>query len=132
MPIVSARCCGLDVHKKTVVACVLLTGSEGAVRTHVRTFGTMTADLLALSDWLSELEVTHVAMESTGVYWRPVFTLLEEDERTLVLVNPQHMRAVPGRNTDVKDSEWLGDPARGMGWCSRALSRQLLSGRCAS
>lgn len=88
MQVVYARCCGLDVHKKTVVACVLLTESDGGVRKHVRTFGTMTADLLALSDWLSGFEVTHVAMESTGVYWRPVFNLLEEDERTVVLVNP--------------------------------------------
>jgi len=112
MQVVSARCCGLDVHKKTVVACVLLTESEAEVRKHVRTFATMTADLLALSDWLSEFGVTHVAMESTGIYWRPVFNLLEEDERTLVLVNPQHMRAVPGRKTDVKDSEWLADLLR--------------------
>jgi transposase len=88
MQVVSARWCGLDVHKKTVVACVLLTEAEGAVRKHVRTFATMTADLLALSDWLSGLGVTHVAMESTGVYWRPVFNRLEEDERTIVLVNP--------------------------------------------
>ena len=91
---------------------MLLTDSEGGVRKHVRTFATMTADLLALSDWLGELGVTHVAMESTGVYWRPVFTLVEEDERTRVLVNPQHMRAVPGRTTDVKDSEWLADLLR--------------------
>ena len=112
MQVVYARCCGLDVHKKTVVACVLLTDLEGEVRKHVRTFGTMTADLLALSDWLGGLGVTHVAMESTGVYWRPVFNLWEEDERTLVLVNPQHMRAVPGRKTDVKDSEWLADLLR--------------------
>jgi len=112
MQVVSARCCGLDVHKKTVIACVLLTDSEGGVRKHVRTFATMTADLLALSDWLGELGVTHVAMESTGVYWRPVCTLVEEDERTRVLVNPQHMRAVPGRTTDVKASEWLADLLR--------------------
>jgi transposase len=123
MQVVSARWCGWAVHKRTVVACVLLSESEGAVRKHVPTFGTMTHDLLALSDWLGGLGVTQVALESTGVYWRPVFNLLEDDERTVVLVNPQHMRAVPGRKTDVKDREWLADPARGMGWCSRALSR---------
>jgi transposase len=88
MQVVYARCCGLDVHKKTVVACVLLTESDGGVRKHVRTVGTMTADLLALSDWLSGRGVRHVAMESTGVYWRPVFNRLGEDERTVVLVNP--------------------------------------------
>jgi transposase len=112
MQVVYARCCGLDVHKKTVVACVLFTQPTGQVERAVRTFGTMTADLLALSDWLAGLGVTHVAMESTGVYWRPVFNLLEDDERTVVLVNPQHMRAVPGRKTDVKDSEWLADLLR--------------------
>jgi transposase len=72
----------------------------------------MTADLLALSDWLAELEVGQIALESTGVYWRPVFNLLEGDGRTIVLVNPQHMKAVPGRKTDVKDSEWLADLLR--------------------
>jgi transposase len=112
MQVVHARCCGLDVHKKTVVACVLLTQPTGQVEREVRTFGTMTADLLALSDWLSSLEVRQIAMESTGVFWRPIFNLLEDEDRTLVLVNPLHMRAVPGRKTDVKDSEWLADLLR--------------------
>jgi transposase len=112
MEIVHARCCGLDVHKKTVVACVLLTQADGSVDRQVRTFGTMTADLLALGDWLSSLRISHVALESTGVYWRPVFNVLEEEERTLLLVNPQHMRAVPGKKTDVRDSEWLADLLR--------------------
>ena len=92
MEIVHPRCCGLDVHKKTVVACVLLSQPDGSVDRQVRTFPTMTEDLLALSDWLSSLGVSHVALESTGVYWRPVFNVLEDDERTLLLVNPQHMR----------------------------------------
>ncbi|HEV8194839.1 MAG TPA: transposase [Ktedonobacterales bacterium] len=97
MQVVHARCCGLDVHKKTVVACVLLTSANGQVQREVRTFGTMTADLLALSDWLAECEVTQLAMESTGVFWRPVYNLLEEETRTLVLVNPQHTsRQCPG------------------------------------
>lgn len=112
MQVVHARCCGLDIHKKTVVACVLLTSPNGHVHREVRTFGTMTIDLLALSDWLAACEVTQIAMESTGVYWRPVFNLLEDESRALVLVNPQHIKAVPGRKTDVKDSEWLADLLR--------------------
>jgi transposase len=112
MQVVHARCCGLDVHKKSVVACVLLTQPDGAVRRETATFGTMTEELLALADWLDRLGVTHVALESTGVYWRPVFQLLEGAGRTLLLVNPQHLKAVPGRKTDVKDSEWLADLLR--------------------
>ena len=112
MEIVHPRCCGLDVHKKTVVACVLLTQPDGSVDRQLRTFNTMTIDLLALSDWLTSLGVSHIALESTGVYWRPVFNVLEDEERTLLLVNPQHMRAVPGKKTDVRDSEWLADLLR--------------------
>jgi transposase len=112
MQVVHIRCGGLDIHKKTVVACVLLTSANGQVQREVRTFGTMSADLLALSDWLSECEVTQIAMESTGVFWRPVFNLLEDETRTRVLVNPQHIKAVPGRKTDVKDSEWIADRLR--------------------
>jgi len=111
MHVLYPRCCGLDIHKKTVVACVVLTDPDGSDHRFVRTFGTMTADLLALGDWLDLHAVTHVAMESTGVLWRPVFTVLEEG-RTLILVNAQHLQAVPGRKTDVKDSEWLADLLR--------------------
>ena len=110
--IVHARCCGLDVHKKSVVACVLISQPDGLIERQVRTFKAMTGDLLALADWLSCLGVTHVPLESTGVYWRPVFNVLEDDSRTLLLVNPQHMRAVPGKKTDVRDSEWLADLLR--------------------
>jgi transposase len=88
----------LEVHKKTVVACMLLTNANGHVRREVqvvRTFGTMTADLLALADWLTQHEVTHVATESTGVYWRTVFDLLEDETRSLVLVNPRLIKTVP-------------------------------------
>jgi transposase len=102
------RCAGLDVHQRTVVACVRLTTAEGVVQQEVRTVGTMTADLLALGDWLAGYAVEQVAMESTGVFWRPVFNLLEAHQ-AVVLVNPRHMRAVPGRKTDVKDAEWLAD-----------------------
>jgi transposase len=111
MEVLPARCAGLDVHKRSVVAGVLLTQPDGSVRREVRTFGTMTADLLALGDWLDHGGVEQVAMESTGVFWRPVFNLLE-DGHEIVVVNPHHMRAVPGRKTDVKDAEWLADLLR--------------------
>ncbi len=111
MQVVHERCCGLDVHKKTVVACVLVTDEKGKVHKSVRTFRTLTSELLALSDWLESVGVTHIAMESTGVYWRPVFNILEEG-RDVTLVNAQHIKAVPGRKTDVKDSEWIADLLR--------------------
>jgi transposase len=111
MQVVHTRCCGLDVHQKSVVACILLTDPDGTVHRAVQTFGTMTADLLALNDWLTAQQVTPVAMESTGVYWRPVFNLLEA-EHEIILVNAQHIKAVPGRKTDVKDAEWLADLLR--------------------
>lgn len=111
MQVVYERCAGLDVHKKTVVACLMLTGPTGQMHKQVRTFATTTGSLLALADWLTSQQVTHVAMESTGVYWRPVFNILEAAFE-VVLVNAQHMKAVPGRKTDVKDSEWLADLLR--------------------
>src|SRR5438270_5142681 len=101
------RCCaGLDVHKLTVVACVRRVEPSGRVHEAVRTFGTMTAELLLLSDWLAEAGVTHVAMESTGVFWKPIFNLLEGHFEVL-LVNPRHIKQVPGRKTDVKDCQWI-------------------------
>jgi transposase len=99
------------VHQKTVVACVLLTDPDGTVHREVHSFSTMTADLLALNDWLNARQVEQVAMESTGIYWRPVFNLLEADHE-IILVNAQHMKAVPGHKTDVKDAEWLADLLR--------------------
>lgn len=105
------RCCGLDIHKKTVVAC-LMTSEEGQQPVKViRTFRTMTVDLLALADWLHTAACTHVAMESTGVYWRPIYNLLEGLFELLV-VNAQHIKAVPGRKTDVKDAEWIAELLR--------------------
>jgi len=98
---------GLDVHKKTVAVCVRNLGKQGKVRREVRTFGTMTCDLNALKQWLIKEGVTHVAMESTGVYWKPVWNILEGDRFTLLLVNAQHIKMVPGRKTDVKDCEWI-------------------------
>ncbi len=112
MDVVNTRCCGLDVHLKTVVACVLLTQDDGTVVRKTHTFKTMTEELLALRDWLDRWGVTHVAMESTGVYWRPVYNVLEDEGRTLLLVNAQHIKSVPGRKTDVKDAEWLADLLR--------------------
>ena len=99
-------CCGLDIHKKLVVACVLTPGQDGQPQKEIRSFGTMTADLLELSDWLQAAGCTHVAMESAGVYWKPIYNLLEGSFQ-LLLVNAQHIKAVPGRKTDVKDCEWI-------------------------
>jgi transposase len=105
------RCCGLDLHKRTIVACLLTPGPGGKPVKEVRTFGTMTDEVLALADWLTAAGCTHVAMESTGVFWKPVFNLLE-GSFALVLVNAHHVKAVPGRKTDVKDCEWLADLLR--------------------
>jgi transposase len=99
-------CAGLDVHKKTVVACLRRAGADGRVDRQVRTYRTMTADLIALADWLAAEGVTHVAMESTGVYWKPAFHLLEGRFEVL-LVNAHRIKNVPGRKTDVKDAEWI-------------------------
>jgi transposase len=99
------------VHKKSVVACLWITPATGEASKETRTFSTMTADLLALGDWLKSQGVTHVAMESTGVYWRPIYNLLEGHFELLV-VNAQHIKAVPGRKTDIADAEWIGDLLR--------------------
>jgi transposase len=101
-----ACCAGLDVHKDTVVACVRRVGDSGRAAKDIRTFGTTTAELLALVDWLAREGATHAAMESTGVYWKPIFNLLE-GHAEVILVNAQHIKQVPGRKTDVKDCEWL-------------------------
>jgi transposase len=102
------RVAGLDVHKQTVAACVRVPGIKSSREQQVRVFGTTTAELLALRDWLQALGVTHVAMESTGVLWKPVFYLLE-DAFTCLLVNPVHVKRVPGRKTDVQDCIWLAE-----------------------
>jgi transposase len=111
MDVVHPRCCGLDVHKDTVVACVLISTGRARPRQEVRTFGTTTAQLRALGDWLAAQAVSHVAMESTGVYWRPVWNVLEE-RFTLLLVNAAHVKAIPRRKTDVGDAAWLADLLR--------------------
>lgn len=107
MEVLYPRCCGIDVHKASLVACVRV--QEGRRKeTAVQSFGTTTAEILRLSAWLSEHACTHVAMESTGVYWQPVFNVLEE-RFGVVLANAHHIKAVPGRKTDVKDCEWLAE-----------------------
>jgi transposase len=107
MEIVLARCCGLDVHKKSVTACVLTPGDQAGTRREIRTFETMTDSLVRLADWLTESEVRHVAMESTGIYWKPIWNILEARGFVLLLANARHVQNVPGRKTDVKDAEWL-------------------------
>lgn len=107
MDVVNARCAGLDVHKATVVACARVPSPEGGERRgETKTFATTTGGLTELSDWLIARGITHVAMESTGVYWRPVYAVLEGAVE-LVLVNARHVKMVPGRKTDVRDCEWL-------------------------
>ncbi len=108
MQVVYPRCAGLDVHKKTVSACVSVCETPGDKQRQTRVFGTFTSDLLALADWLKKQGVSHVAMEATGVYWRPVWAILEGQFQQM-LVNPQHIKAVPGRKTDAKDCEWIAD-----------------------
>ncbi len=107
MRIVHERCCGLDVHKRTVVACVLTPDGQ-----QTRTFATMTRDLVALSEWLQSLGVSQVAMESTGVFWQPIYNVLEDTGMNVLVANARYIKAVPGRKTDVKDAEWIADLLR--------------------
>jgi transposase len=107
MKVVHGICCGIDVHAKMLVACLLRVNGEK----EIRSFSTMTDDLLRLRDWLVTAQCTHVAIESTGIYWKPVFNILE-DVLTVILINPEHARALRGRKTDVKDAEWLADLLR--------------------
>lgn len=111
MEVVYTHCAGLDVHKKTVVACRVSRDALGHVARETRTFTTMTCDLLQLSDWLQAGSCTHVAMESTGEYWKPIYNILEAHFE-LLLVNAKHVKAVPGRKTDVNDAQWLAELLR--------------------
>lgn len=111
MQVIHAKCAGLDVHKKNVVACFMATDEQGQLHKEVRTFSTLVPDLLLLGDWLKNKGATHVVMESTASYWKPVYNLLE-GQFELMVVNAQHIKAVPGRKTDVRDSEWLADLLR--------------------
>src|SRR6202049_1162784 len=108
MEILYTNCAGLDVHKKTVKVCVCIHTSNGQPQKEYLTYVTTTAELLQLCDWLKEQGCTHIAFEATGVYWKPVFNLLEGSFELLV-VNAQHIKAVPGRKTDTKDAEWIAD-----------------------
>src|SRR5437762_3521281 len=108
MEVLYPHCAGLDVHKQTVVAC-LRHVTDGKVHRDVRSFKTMTSDLLALSEWLAEQGCAHIAMEATGVYWKPVWHILSDGDFTLTLANAAHVKNVPGRKTDVNDATWLAD-----------------------
>jgi transposase len=108
MQIIYEYCAGIDIHKKMVVVCLITVNAAGQRVKEIRSFRTTTAGLLQLHDWLQTAGCTHVAMESTGVYWRPVWNLLE-GAFELLLVNAQHIKAVPGRKTDVRDAEWIAD-----------------------
>ena len=111
MDVVYSHCAGLDVHKRTVVACVLHSHPDGSVTHITRTFSTMTATLYDLADWLAEQGCTHVVMEATGAYWKPVFNILDA-RFTVLVVNPEHLRAVSGHKTDVHDAHWLASMLR--------------------
>jgi hypothetical protein len=106
MEILYPRCAGLDIHRDSIVACVRL--AERGITRHVETFGTTTTELERLAAWLASHQVTHVAMEATGVYWKPVWAVLVEDFE-LLLANARHVKSVPGRKTDVNDAVWLAD-----------------------
>lgn len=111
MELIHRRCAGIDVHKKTVVVCCITIDASGKKQIEIRTFSTTTAGLLAMSDWLTSLQITHVAMESTGEFWKPVYNILEGNFELLV-VNARHIKNVPGRKTDVKDAEWIAELLR--------------------
>jgi transposase len=111
MDVLNSHCAGLDVHKTSVFACRIYVKEGGEVTREVRKFGTFTGELLQLSDWLKTVGVTHVAMESTGEYWKPIYNVLE-GQFELVVVNAQHLKAVPGRKSDVKDAEWIAQLLR--------------------
>lgn len=108
MNLMYERCAGLDVHKRNVVVCAIIPDAKGQRHKEWRTFSTMTPDLLLLRDWLKALGVTQAAMESTGVFWKPIFNILE-GHLDVMVVNAQHLKAVPGRKTDTKDAEWIAD-----------------------
>lgn len=111
MQAIIERCCGIDVHKKTIVACLMVGKPNEEPKTTTRTFPTMTKDLLECRDWLESEGCTHVALESTGVYWKPVFNILEESME-IILANARHVKNVPGRKTDVKDCQWIAQLLR--------------------
>lgn len=108
MEVLYKRCCGIDIHKNMMVACVFM----GVRKKEIRQFGTMTDDILRLVSWLKEIDCEMSAMESTGSYWKPVYNIFEEEMIPVMIVNAQHIKGVPGRKTDVKDAEWIADLVR--------------------
>ena len=108
MEVLYERCCGIDVHKNMLMVCIFM----GPRKKEIREFGTMTDDILELCSWIKETGCQAVAMESTGVYWKPVYNILESEGIETIVVNAQHIKAVPGRKTDVKDAEWIADLVR--------------------
>ncbi|MEQ8155923.1 MAG: IS110 family transposase [Clostridiaceae bacterium] len=108
MEVLYKQCCGIDIHKNMIMACVF----TSVRKKEIRQFGTMTDDILELVSWVKETNCEVVAMESTGVYWKPVYNLLENEGINIIVVNAQHIKGVPGRKTDVKDSEWIADLVR--------------------
>jgi hypothetical protein len=125
------RCAGLDVHKASVTACVRVPGEDGARQQQIRTFRTTTAGLVLLGDWLASFAVTVVGMESTGVYWKPCYWLLEDDFQCWLL-NARHLRNVPGRKTDVKDAAWICQLARARPGATLVRAAQADPGSCAT
>lgn len=104
MDVIYKRCCGIDIHKNMIMACVIMNRKK-----EIRKFGTMTDDILELATWLKDIKCEVIAMESTGVYWKPIYNILETQDIPIIVVNAQHIKAVPGRKTDVKDAEWIAD-----------------------
>jgi len=111
MQVTHSHCAGIDVHKKTVVVCCLREADNGTLKRDTRSFGTLTSELLRMSEWLTNEGITQIAMESTGEYWKPVYNILESSFEVMV-VNSHHFKQVPGRKTDVKDAEWLAELLR--------------------
>lgn len=108
MEVLYKRCCGIDIHKNMMVACVF----TGVRKKEIRQFSTMTEDILQLVSWLKETDCEMAAMESTGAYWKPIYNIFEEEQIPVMVVNAQHIKGVPGRKTDVKDAEWIADLVR--------------------
>jgi len=131
MEVLYPRCSGIDVHKRFLVACLSIVGAKGQRRKELRQFGTMTSEILDLKAWLKAAGCTHLALESTGVYWKPLYHLLE-DSFEIVPFCAQHMKAVPGRKTDVKDAEWIADRLATRVAESFLHSRQGATGRARS
>jgi transposase len=109
MEVLYRRCCGIDVHKKFLVACLLILSENGQLHQEIRRFSTMTSDLLDCIDWLTQAGCTAIAMESTGVYWQPPFNLMEGRFEQVMIVNAEHLKRVPGHKTDKKDAEWIAE-----------------------